>query len=181
MIEAEDNRLVNRCLQGDEKAFESIVDKYQNQIFNNVYRMIHHFDDAEEVTQRVFVKVFENLNTYKPRYKFFSWMYRISVNETLNFINQQKRFDPLSEELINNNSPEHDYEVFELQNKMQNALMALDTQYRLLILLKHYQNYSYKEIADIVSIPEKKVKSRLFSARQLLKNILIKMEIIDND
>jgi len=181
MIDAEDNRLVKRCLHGDEKAFESIVDKYQNQIFNSVYGMIHHFDDAEEITQKVFVKVFENLNTFKTKYKFFSWIYRIAVNETLNFINQQKRFESLSENIENNNSPEQEYEVLELQNKMQDALMELDTQYRILILLKHYQNFSYKEISDIVSIPEKKVKSRLFSARQLLKDILIRMEIINND
>ena len=76
MIDAEDNRLVKRCLQGDQKAFESIVDKYKNSIFNSVYRMIHRFDDAEEITQKVFIKVFENLNTYKPKYKLFRCRYK---------------------------------------------------------------------------------------------------------
>lgn len=181
MVDAEDNRLVKRCLQGDEKAFESLVDRYKNSIFNSVYRMIHHFDEAEEITQKVFVKVFENLSTYKSRYKFFSWIYRISVNETLNFINRQKRFDGLADDLVNEDSPEHEYEVFEVQNKIQNALMKLDPDYRLLIVLKHFQNFSYKEIAEIVSIPEKKVKSRLFTARQYLKDILIRMDVLSND
>ena len=181
MVDAEDNRLVERCLQGDEKAFESIVDKYKNSIFNSVYRMIHSFDDAEEITQKVFVKVFEKLNTYKPRYKLFSWTFRIAVNETLNYINQQKRFDELPDDLVNGNSPEHEYEAKELQEKIQNALTGLDPQYRIIIVLKHLQNFSYKEISKIVSIPEKKVKSRLFTARKNLKDILIKMEVMSND
>ena len=181
MIDDEDNRLVNSCLSGNEKAYEALIDKYQNNIFNNVYRMIQRFDDAEEITQIVFIKAFNNLEKFKSKYKFFSWIYKIAVNETLNYLNQQKRFEELPEELVNNTTPHQEYEIYELQNRIQNALMELDPQYRLLILLKHFENFSYREIADIISVPEKTVKSRLFSARQYLKEIFLKMEILNND
>ena len=89
--------------------------------------------------------------------------------------------DELPDDLVNGNSPEHQFEVNELQEKIQNALMGLDPHYRLLLVLKHFQNFSYKEISKIISIPEKKVKSRLFTARKNLKDILIKMEVMNND
>jgi len=181
MIDAEENRLVKQCLSGDEKAFESIIDAYENAIFNSIYRMIRRFDDAQDITQRVFIKVFENLKSFKSDYKLFSWIYRIAINETLNYINHQKHFNGLSDDLVDGSSPERDYDNQELEEKLQDALMELDPQYRILILLKHFQSFSYKEIAEILAIPEQKVKSRLFTARHCLKDILIRMEIISND
>jgi RNA polymerase sigma-70 factor, ECF subfamily len=181
MIDAEEKRLVERCLNGDQKAFESIIDTYKKAIFNSIYRMIRRFDDAQEITQKVFIKVFENLKSFKSSYKLFSWIYRIAINETLNYIHQQKHFNGLSDDLVDGNSPERDYVNQELEEKLQDALMELDPQHRILILLKHFQSFSYKEIAEILEIPEQKVKSRLFTARQCLKDILIRMEIISND
>ena len=182
MIERDDKELVKDCLKGSKKAFEVLLDKYQRTIFNTVYHMIHNFDDAEDITQRVFIKVFENLNSFNPKFKFFSWMYRIAMNESLNHINGKKSFEPLLENLIvHERTPEEAYNGIELSEKIQQALMHIDPDYRMLIILKHFQDCSYKEIAVILNVPEKKVKSRLFTARQLLKDILIRKGMVSND
>ena len=182
MIERDDKKLVKDCLKGSKKAFEILVDKYQKTIFNTVYHMIHDFDDAEDITQRIFIKVFENLNSFNPKYKFFSWMYRITMNESLNHINQMKSLDPLSENLVaHERTPEEAYNGIEVNEKIQRALMHLDPDYRILIILKHFQDCSYKEIAFILNVPEKTIKSRLFTARQLLKDMFIRKGMVSND
>jgi RNA polymerase sigma-70 factor (ECF subfamily) len=182
MIEHDDKKLVHDCLNGSKQAFEQVVDKYQKMIFNMVYRMIHNLDDAEDITQGIFIKVFENLNSFNPKYKFFSWMYRIAINESLNHINRMKPFDPLSENLVAlEKTPDKTYNGVEISEKIQQALMQIDPDYRMLIILKHFQDCSYKEIAVISNIPEKTIKSRLFTARQLLKEILVREGMIPDD
>lgn len=182
MIEHDDKNLVKQVLKGEKKAFEGLVDKYQKPIFNAVYRMVQNFDDAEDITQRVFIKAFESLDVYNIRYKFFSWIYRIAINESINFINQKKRKEELSDDLIfREKTPEEEYIESELNEKVQEALMFIDPNYRILIVLKHFQDCSYKEMSYILDIPEKKVKSRLFTARGLLKDVLITKGTITND
>ena len=86
MTDVDDVTLVRRCIDGDNVAFESLLDRYQGRIFNAVLRMVHDWDDARDLTQTVFVKAYENLRRYDPKYKFFSWIYRIAMNESLNFV-----------------------------------------------------------------------------------------------
>ena len=84
-----DKVLVQECLEGNRKSFEIIVEKYYKTVFRLAFRILHNNDDAEEITQRVFIKAFENLNKYNPKFKFFSWLYRIAINETLNLTKKQ--------------------------------------------------------------------------------------------
>lgn len=174
-MEADDKLLVQQCLKGYKKAFETIVDRYQKVVYNLGYRLSGNFDDAEDIAQCTFIKAFERLESYNPKYKFFSWLYRIAINESLNLIKTKKRSEPLEmQQLSAEKNPEQRYMEIELSNKIQLALMQLNPQYRLLILLKHFQYCSYHEISDILDIPEKTVKSRLYIARQLLKDELMK-------
>ncbi|MFQ5771566.1 MAG: RNA polymerase sigma factor [bacterium] len=182
MSEQTDVMLVMQCLEGNTRAFESIVDKYHKTIYNVALRMVNDHQDAEDITQSVFVKAYENLKSYNPNYKFFSWLYRMAVNETLNFINQRKRLEELNHSIISKNkSPSEKYDDIELSENIQNALMDLEIDYRVVILLKHFEEFSYKEISYILDIPEKTVKSRLFSARQLLRDIVVKKGLVAND
>jgi len=182
MTEREDKELVKHCLQGERKAFEALVDKYQKTVFNIIYRLIHNFDESEDLTQKVFIKVYENLASYNTRYKFFSWIYRIALNESLNFLKAKKHLTPLDDEyLATDKRPDETYNGAELSERIQKALNQLKPDYKTVIILKHFQNCSYNEIAEIVDIPEKTVKSRLFTARQLLKDILIKEGISGYD
>ena len=178
MIEHDDNELVRQCLAGNPQAFEVLVEKYQKPIFNVAYRMTHNYEDAEDITQSVFVKAYEKLRSFRPSYKFFSWIYRIAVNETLNVLQQSKRTEEINSEYsASEKTPDESYAETELQEKLQEALMGLSMEYQVLILLKHFQHFSYREIAYIMDIPEKKVKSRLFTARQLLRDILMRRGI----
>jgi RNA polymerase sigma-70 factor (ECF subfamily) len=178
MPELDDLALVQQCLQGSNRAFETLVDKYQKPLFNTAYRMVNNADDAEEITQAAFVKAFEKLETFKPKYKFFSWLYRIAINETINFTNKKKNNDALDEEFVHNGKmPDEDCQQTQISESIQNALLEIKPEYRSVIILRHLQEFSYLEISEILDIPEKIVKSRLFTARQLLRDILLEKGI----
>ncbi|MFQ5798290.1 MAG: RNA polymerase sigma factor [Bacteroidota bacterium] len=178
MTEENDSVFVKQCLEGNTRAFESIVEKYQKTVFNVAFKIINDREDAEDIAQSSFVKAFEKLDTFNPKYKFFSWLYRIVVNESLNVLNQRKRLEGLDGRIISKEkTPEESYEDLETSENVEHALMDLAPDYRIVIVLKHFQNLSYRDIGHILEIPEKTVKSRLFTARQLLRNILLKKGI----
>lgn len=178
MVEQEDLVLIRECLSGSSRAFETIVNKYQKTVFNVAFRIINDHEDAEDITQSSFVKAFEHLETFNPSHKFFSWLYRIVVNESLNALNQKKRLEGLNEGLISKEkTPEETYDELETTENIDHALMDLTPDNRIVIVLKHFQNLSYTDIGHILDIPEKTVKSRLFTARQLLKSSLLKKGI----
>ena len=172
-MNTDDYKLVKECLKGDRKSFEEIVEKYYAIIFRLSFRITRDHDNAEEITQSAFVKAYENLNSYDYKYKFFSWLYRITVNEAINFSKRENRSSEISEQIIaNEGDPDKIYEEMELKKKVREAIMQLDLLYRLPIVLKHLFDYSYKELSYVLDVPEKTVKSRLFTGRQLLKEIL---------
>ena len=174
----EDKDLVKECLEGNKHSFEEIVEKYYKTIYRLAFRIIRNSDDADEITQTVFVKAYENLSSYNSKFKFFSWLYRITVNESLNLSKKQKYTEELNERIESNESnPDEIYNQTEMGEKIQDALMELDMLYRLPVVLKHFLDYSYKELSYLLDVPEKTVKSRLFTGRQLLKDILIKKKV----
>lgn len=171
----EDLQLIQRYLSGDRKAFESLVDRYQKTVFNVAYRMAHNADDAADITQNVFIKASEKLDTFKPQYKFFSWIYRITINESLNFVEASKKNEQLSHELVaDGKSPEDILQDGFLAQSIEEGLTKLTNDYRVVIILRHFEELAYDEIAQILDLPVRTVKSRLFSARQSLKKILSK-------
>jgi RNA polymerase sigma-70 factor (ECF subfamily) len=173
MNELDDKKLMERCINGDRQAFEDLLNRYERIVYNAAYRMLNSSDDASDVTQTVFLKVFEHLDQYDPRHRFFSWIYRITMNESINWLKKSNRTEPLVGETPDNaHSPEAEAGNEQLSEDMQAALMAISTDYRTVIVLKHVLGCSYREISDILEIPEKTVKSRLYSARQLLKDDL---------
>jgi RNA polymerase sigma-70 factor (ECF subfamily) len=175
MTDRSDEECVRQCRSGDRKAYDALVERYQRTIYNVAVRMVRDRDDAADVTQSVFVKAYEGLEKFDDRFKFFSWLYRIAVNESLNLLNQRKRFDGL-EGVDIAETPEEgmDDESLERESGVQSGLMMLKTDQRAIIVLKHMQGLSYEEIGQILDLPLKKVKSRLFSARQALREILKK-------
>src|SRR5574341_1617144 len=107
MVERSDSDLVTECLNGNKKAFEHLVDRYKRQVFNAALRIINNYDDAAEITQTVFIKAFENLHTFDTKRKFFSWLYRIATNESLNYLKAHRQFESLDEgHGSNEHSPE---------------------------------------------------------------------------
>lgn len=177
-MDNEDFIVVNDCLNGNGRAYETIVNKYQKMIFRLANKFVRDFDDAEEITQSVFVKAYENLNKYNPKYKFFSWLYRITINEAINFEKRKKDKGTIDKnERSFENEPDRIYDESVTSESITNALMELDMIYRIPVVLKHFLDYTYKELSELLEIPEKTVKSRLFTGRQLLKEILIKKRV----
>lgn len=181
MIEHDDIYLVKRCLEGNTDSFEELVMRYQRAIFNLAYRMTNNIQDSEDITQTVFIKVYERMNMFDPRHKFFSWIYRIALNETLNYLKRRDKIEALNEDIMaTEKKPDEVYQEKEITLRVRNALMELPLEYKVLIILKHFQNFSYADIAYILDTNEKKVKSRLYSARQSLKNILLRDGLLEN-
>ena len=173
MNEPDDTKLMERCSNGDRQAFEMLLARYEKPVFNAAYRMLNSPDDARDVTQTVFLKVFEHLDQCDPKYRFFSWIYRITLNESINWLKKTNRLDVLDGETADTASgPEQEASNEQLSEGMQAALQTISPDYRAVIVLKHLLGCSYQEISDVLEIPEKKVKSRLYTARQLLQETL---------
>jgi RNA polymerase sigma-70 factor (ECF subfamily) len=139
-------------------------------------RMVKVTEDAEDITQTVFVKAYEKLDSYNPAHRFFSWIYRIAVNESINFCKRIRRTEEYESGLVKSKkaTPEERFRAEQLGEHVGDAISRLKLDYRLVIVLKHYHDFSYKEMSEVLQIPEKTVKSRLFTARQQLKLILEK-------
>ncbi len=168
----DDHELVDRCLRGDLEAFAPLVTRYQRPLFNVALRMVKDREDARDITQTAFVKAYEKLRTFDRRHRFFSWIYRIAVNECLNFVSRRRPEGPLSPKLPSADDPERSAEAGELAARVQEALMALSPDYRMVVILRHFVDLSYDEMSETLMIPEKTVRSRLYTARQRLAEIL---------
>jgi len=118
--------------------------------------------------------VFERLHQFDFEHRFYSWIYRIAINESIDILNGRSREAPLEDEdgLPDNRTPLDDCDDAERGGALQAAIMSLAPDYRAVIVLRHFADRSYQEMAEILGIPEKTVKSRLFSARQLLRERL---------
>jgi len=172
MGEDKDFELVQKSLQGDAGAFETVIDRYQKMVMNLAYRIVNNCEDAKDVTQSVFVKAYGNLPSFNPRFKLFSWLYRIAVNESLNFAKKRQRqaaFPPGS--IADGEDPQDSLANNELNRKIEKALADLNPRQRALLALS-LDGFSYKEIGEVLDLSEKKVKSRLFSARHKIIGLL---------
>ena len=175
MLETNDYEVITSCLNGRTNDFEKLVERYQKVIFNSVYRIVNDFDDAEDITQTVFIKAFENLENFKPEYKFFSWIYRIMINQTINWKKRGSQFSELNDNMVSPiKTPEEKYYSDSLSEKIQDSVAELEIDSRVVIVLKHFVSLPYRDISYILDLPEKTVKSRLFTARQLLSKQLTK-------
>jgi RNA polymerase sigma-70 factor, ECF subfamily len=168
-----DRELVQKCLAGDHRQFELLVEKYQKPLYNSALRMTGNPDDAADITQTVFVKAWLSLAKYNPQYEFFSWIYRILVNEAVDCINDRKQTTDLPDEIIDYvDGPIEDLSAKDLEEQVDRALGELNLSNREVIVLRHFAHLSYEEIGYVLDIPEKTVKSRLFTARRILGELL---------
>jgi RNA polymerase sigma-70 factor (ECF subfamily) len=166
--------LIEACLNGDRGAYGTLVDSYQRTLYNLALRITGSPDDAMDVTQAAFVKAYERLHTFDPAHRFFSWIYRITVNEALNLVRDRRRESEMAVDPPSSaDGPEVVAERREAQLGLERALDELSPHYRTVVVLKHLQGLSYREIAELIGVPEKTVKSRLFTARSRLRSILM--------
>ncbi len=168
-----DRIAVERCLEGDLDAFGTLIERYQRPVFNTVLHMVGDAEDAREVCQQAFMKAFQHLASYDRERKFFSWMYRVAVNESINFLKSRRPHESLDETLQHPRAnPAVEFEELEEWKHLHEAILELEPNYRAVVILRHFVHFTYEEIAEILKLPEKTVKSRLFTARQLLREAL---------
>lgn len=182
MTEVDDRALVEQCLSGNTGAFGVLVDRYQEAVFNVALRMVNRYEDAQDIAQTVFLKAYRNLGGYKAEYKFFSWIYRMVINESINFLKRRRPVETLDDSPVSLEPDPHGLlEAAELRQTLERALGSLSPEHRAVIVLRHFEELTYGEIARTLQIPEKTVKSRLFSARRLLRDALREHQVISRD
>jgi len=170
MTDERDEDLARSSRDGDHRAFGELVDRYQRPIFTLTLRMTGSRDTAEELTQIVFVKAWRGLGGFDTGRRFFSWIYRIAIHECLNHRRASGRYEPLEPDLESSGSaPDDDAVRNETETQVQAALKSLNAADREIVVMRHFLELSYEEIAEALGVAAKTVKSRLFTARQRLK------------
>lgn len=165
--------LAAACARGETEAFEELFDVLRVPVYNVAYRMVGNEDDASDICQITFVKAYEKIRDYDSRYKFFSWIYRIAVNESINHIKRHARCSPLQgNEPATDHTPDAICHGHELGVLIENALMRLPARQRALVILRHLRGCTYREMASILDVPESTVRSDLYTARQKLQDLL---------
>jgi RNA polymerase sigma-70 factor (ECF subfamily) len=172
----DDQALLAQFRAGDREAFTELVIRYQRPIYNAALWIVRRAEDASDVTQTTFLKVVERADDYDPQYKFFSWLYRIAVNEALDLLRRRGGDVPLDDEFDPGDDgagdPAARLGAVQLARELQRGLRRLSVQDRVVITLRHFSECSYDEIARILDLDEKTVKSRLFEARRRLRGML---------
>ena len=180
MIAKDDNELVFEVLQGSRSSFEVLIERYQKKIFGMILQMTDDRELAKDLTQDVFIKAYTSLPGFNFKYRYFSWLYRIALNETLNGLKQRRHFESLDKaQNIPDETSRQDSSESSLLLKQ--AIRELKSSYRSLILLKYYFGLSYEEISETLGFSVPKVKDRLFNARLALRNKLDNNSFFGND
>lgn len=174
---ASDYELIQNCLNGDNYSFNELVARYKNLVYSVILRMVNDREEANDLAQDVFLKIYKNLDKYYPDYKFSTWIIRITTNHVIDY-RRKKKFDSVSFEEVNydissDDSPERAYIEKERKEKLNHVVSQLPDMYKVPIVLYHQQGLSYKEIADIIEEPLSKVKNRIFRGRKMLKDLLV--------
>lgn len=183
-VKVSDIDLIAGSLSGVEHNFETLVQRYQRPIVGYVYRMLNDYDSALDVTQEVFIKVYNSLSRYSSDYKFSTWLYRIAHNAAIDHIRRNsKREQSLETEGAEGTyqlqlesprpTPEQDREHSEWRSEIEGVVRCLPSVYRELIILRHGEDLSYGEIAEITGLPLGTVKNRLFRAREMMREMFI--------
>jgi RNA polymerase sigma-70 factor, ECF subfamily len=179
-----DGELISKAIRGREDGFEELVRRYQRQITSYVYRMLNNYDSSLDVTQEVFIKVYNSLEKYSSDYKFSTWLYRIAHNAAIDHLRRNSHVQQ-SLEIENADgtyqlqlespqlTPEQERERSEWRDEIETVVKCLPAVYRELILLRHGRDLSYDEIAEVTELPLGTVKNRLFRAREMMREIFI--------
>jgi RNA polymerase sigma-70 factor (ECF subfamily) len=179
----DDATLVRRAQRGDLDAFDELIQRYQERIYSAIYHMTANHEDANDLAQETFIKAYRALPSFKGDATFFTWLYRIAVNKTLNFLRQRKHRlqmslndldgqvekDPDLVALISDKTPRREVNLAELQEKLNKAMLQLSDTHRMVVTLHDIQGLPHEEIARIMDCNVGTVRSRLFYARQQLQ------------
>jgi len=185
-VPVEEMDLVKRVRDGDLTAYDELVRRYQERIYATVYHMTSNHEDANDLAQEAFIKAFQAIKSFKGGSSFYTWVYRIAVNKTINFLKQRKNkaqmslddldfnaeHDPDLVALVSEKTPRREVVLKELQEKLNAAMQRLSEPHRLVVTLHDVQGMSHDEVAKVMDCNIGTVRSRLFYARQQLQAYL---------
>lgn len=181
----EDRNLIQRCLKGEEKAFEELLGKYRTSVFSICLRMVRNRSTAEDIAEEVFVKIFSALDRYDPTFPFASWLHRITSNLCIDYLRREKdRAISLDQPLGGDDdglliqipartaAPDREVESKEMMAMLDEAIERLPEHYRIIVILRHQEERSYEEISETLGIPLGTVKARIHRARNMIVEYL---------
>ena len=184
-----ETEIIQKLQQGNEQAFKQLVEKYQKLVVNTCFGMVHNTEDAEDIAQEVFIEVFRSIHKFRADAKISTWLYRIAVNRSLNFIRDNKKrrwfqsfedsVQAKNRELQNIISPKTDQPEFRLENKQRAILLheAIDSlvqNQKIAFTLSKYEDLSYQEISEVMDLSVSSVESLLHRAKKNLQKKLYK-------
>lgn len=182
----EDIVLVRKAQEGNMAAYDDLIRRYQERVYATIYHMTSNHEDANDLAQETFIKGFQALKSFKGDSSFYTWVYRIAINKTINFLKQRKNKNHLSLNdldvnaendpdlvaLTSEKTPRREVNLGELQEKLNEAMQKLSSVHRLVVTLHDVQGLSHEEIGKIMNCNIGTVRSRLFYARQQLQAYL---------
>ncbi len=187
LAEVDEARLVAASQCGDQDAFAQLVQRHQRRVFSLVFRMLQHYDEASEVTQEAFLAAWQGLPSFRGDARFSTWLYRIAYNCSLKQLEQRKRDCALQTSLRveqalaptgEQESVDARLEIRARLEFVQEQLSQLPAKYRIVLILRHLQDMSYEEMAEMLKVPIGTIKTHLFRARNLLKE---RLEALDRE
>jgi RNA polymerase sigma-70 factor (ECF subfamily) len=181
-----DEKLIERSLEGDERAFESLVQRYHGKIISLINQIIGNKQEAEDIAQEVFIKVFYKLKDFNPKYPFYAWLYRIAINRCYDFLRAKKRarmksFSELSAKEIKTVNTLYElkngweistYDREDINEIINKLIMSLKPKERAVIFMRDVENLEYKEIAQILKCSELAARIKVSRARKTLRTKL---------
>jgi RNA polymerase sigma-70 factor (ECF subfamily) len=176
-VPLDDLLLVSRFKQGDEAAFDQIVQRYQERIFRFAFRLLQDFDGASDVAQETFIRAYENLGRFRGQAGLYTWLYRIAYNISINTLRRNKLYylfslnDEVNQSLIQE-SPERDLDRAELEQKLEEAVQQLPPRQRSIFALRHFEGLPHRQIAQIAGCSEGAVRASYFHAVRKLQQAL---------
>jgi RNA polymerase sigma-70 factor (ECF subfamily) len=173
----DDNGITRNCLDGDRLALNELFSRYEGRIYGLCYQMVRHREDALDLTQEVFLRTLRALHSFNPGRPFFPWLKRIAVNTCLNHLRRNENFFLNPEKVLAAReteacSVEKTVEDAELRDTIHRCLDSLPPVFRVVLALRHYENLSYKEVAEVTGLPLGTVKTYLYRTRAILKKEL---------
>lgn len=175
-----DYELIEKCLNGEKEYFSEIISRYKNLTYSIALKMLNNKEDANDLTQEIFIKIYKNLDKYSPDFKFSTWITRIATNHIIDYIRKQKyetvAIEEMEYKLTFANNPEKNFIEKEEMEHINFLIENLPEIYKVPLILYHKQGFSYQEISEITKEPLSKVKNRIFRGRKMLKEELLKLK-----
>jgi RNA polymerase sigma-70 factor, ECF subfamily len=186
-VNADDNRLISECLAGNTAAFGELVTRYQDRLYNTVFRLVNQPEDARDAVQEAFLSAYQSLSTFKGDSLFFTWLYRIAINTAISLKRKQRAALRLTSGLESGTlnepvdpsdlaQPGRALEMAEDEKIIHQALNRLSAEHRTVLVLKDMEGRKYEDMADILEVPIGTIRSRLHRARLELRDILLQDE-----